>query len=429
MSTNGEDPQAEGWLRAPSLAAPPPWSDEYPDYLERRETERRRLRAVADGIEPAALSTPAHPDPLGPAETRSLLGDIHSARPDGGLGGMFISARDLAGMAPETPVRAVGRYVLVGAITELTGSAKRAGKTTMAAHMTRARLDGGTWLGERVTPAAVVYLSEQTPTSLRSTFDRAGLLDYADLRILLWRDARAARWAEIVEAAVCEYRRTEAGLLVVDTLPQFAGLRGDAENDAGPALEALAPLQAAAADGAAILLVRHDRKGGGEVGESARGSSAYTGAVDIVMQLRRPEKAKRPTIRQLLALSRFDETPAEVMVELTPDGYIALGTAEAVAVEEAKLAILGHLGDVDSATRAELEALPDLERTTCQRAIRELTEARLLVRSGRGVKGDPHRFARSDSGFVFRPPIGGLGGKRIPPEGVEADYPTSAWDS
>jgi hypothetical protein len=42
-------------------------------------------------------------------------------------------------------------------------------------------------------------------------------------------------WHRIVREAVEETVRRGAKLLVVDTLPQYAGLQGDAENSAGAA--------------------------------------------------------------------------------------------------------------------------------------------------------------------------------------------------
>src|SRR6185436_12737761 len=93
----------------------------------------------------------------------------------------------------------------------------------------------------------------------------------------------------------------------VDTVSQFAGLRGDAENNSGDALAAIEPLQEAAAQGLAVIAVRHERKGGGEVGESGRGSSAFSGAVDIVVAIRRGEGQTKPTVRVLHTLSRFTE--------------------------------------------------------------------------------------------------------------------------
>jgi hypothetical protein len=87
----------------------------------------------------------------------------------------------------------------------------------------------------------------------------------------------------------------------------------------------MAPLQeAAAGDGLAVVVLRHDRKSGGDVGDSGRGSSAFSGAVDVVLQLSRPEGQSRPGVRALKSLSRFDETPETLVIELTEAGYVAL---------------------------------------------------------------------------------------------------------
>lgn len=51
----------------------------------------------------------------------------------------------------------------------------------------------------------------------------------------------------------------------------------------------MAPLQDAAHAGLTVIVCRHERKGGGDVGDSGRGSSATWGDVDIILQLRRPE--------------------------------------------------------------------------------------------------------------------------------------------
>lgn len=57
-------------------------------------------------------------------------------------------------------------------------------------------------------------------------------------------------------------------------------------------------LRGIAAGGRAVLLVRHDRKSGGDIGDSGRGSNALTGAVDIVLNLARMESPQaRPELR------------------------------------------------------------------------------------------------------------------------------------
>ena len=124
-------------------------------------------------------------------------------------------------------------------------------------------------------------------------------------------------------------------------MPQFAGLKGDGENSATAALVAMQPLQeAAATHSLAVIMVRHERKSGGEVGDAGRGSTAFAGAEDIIVSIRRAEGNSRPTIRELHALSRFDETPDVLVIELTHEGYVSLGTKAAVAEAEAREAIL-----------------------------------------------------------------------------------------
>jgi hypothetical protein len=124
----------------------------------------------------------------------------------------------------------------------------------------------------------------------------------SDFHVLLHNDTRGMTWTDVAAAAVSECKRVGAYLLVVDTLPQFAGLRGDSENNSGDALAAMEPLLRAASEGVGVMLTRHERKSGGEVGDSGRGSSAFAGAVDIVLSLRRPEGNAKKTLRVLQAL-------------------------------------------------------------------------------------------------------------------------------
>jgi len=320
--------------------------------------------------------------------------DIHSSGPDVPSGRKqlpFITARRFAAESPEDVPWIARPWVARGAITELDGRPKAAGKTTWLAHLIRAALDGTPFLGERVTRTPVVLLTEQAPSSFRPMLARAGLVDRDDLHLLFWRDTRGVGWPGVVDAAAERCRETGAGLLIIDTLPQFAGMTGDTENDAGAALEAMGPLQAVAADGMGVIVSRHDRKGGGEVGESGRGSSAFAGAVDVILALRRGDGESRPTIRHLHALSRFDETPDELVIELTDAGYVALGSAVNFALEEAKAAVLATVGE-DPLTTVQLVESTGLKRTAVYAALAELVENGLIERDGKGTRGDPFRF-------------------------------------
>ena len=189
-------------------------------------------------------------------------------------------------------------------------------------------------MGEPTTKTPVVYLTEQTESSFRKALERAGLLDRDDLIILYWRDTVGVKWPDVVAAAGEEAARRGAKAMVIDTFHQFAGIND--ENDAGEALRAMRPIQQAAGEhDLAVFIVGHDRKSGGDVGVSARGSSAFVGAVDVVLSIRRPEGSSTENVRVIHALSRFDETPSKLVIELVEGEYRALGSVAAVAKSRA----------------------------------------------------------------------------------------------
>jgi len=373
-----------------------------------------------------ALATP---------ELRMPIGAFHSAH-SSATGGEerilpFRTARAVGEEVAEQVDWFVPGFIAAGAVTELVGKVKAAGKTTWVTHAVRAIASGTPFMDRATTQTGVVYLTEQSPTSFRVALARAGLLTRDDVVVLFWRDAAGVPWPDVVAAAVAECRRRGHRVLVVDTLPRFAGLRGDAENNAGDADEAMAPLQLAAAEGLAIVVVRHERKAGGEVGESGRGSSAFGGAVDIVLALRRGEGATRPTIRVLHALSRFDETPGELVVELLSDGYVALGDKAAVALSDARDRLLRDLPRSSEAalSMTEIEArFGGLSPSTIERARDALMAQRDVLRRGKGRKGDPYRYwaqaPHEDEEFLSTLLEEESGQNETP---LEDDYPPIAW--
>ena len=109
--------------------------------------------------------------------------------------------------------------------------------------MSRKVLDGQPFMGKPTTKTPVVYLTEQNNPSFRAALARADLLDRQDFHVLAYKDTFGTSWPNVVEAAAQKCKETGTRLLVVDTVPQWAGLQGTSENDSGAALEALAPLQ------------------------------------------------------------------------------------------------------------------------------------------------------------------------------------------
>jgi hypothetical protein len=283
-------------------------------------------------------------------------------------------------------------WVACGAITGVDGKIKVAGKTTWALHLCRAAVDGLPFIGEPTRRTGVVYLTEQPPASLRVSLRRADLLGRDDFTLLTWRDGAGTAWPDVVAAAVDQCEARSAGLLVIDTLSRFAGIDGDGENDAGKADAAMAPLQLAAADGLAVIVLRHERKAGGDVGDSGRGSTAFGGATDIILAIRRSEAG--PNVRRIYALSRFDETPDILSIELTESGYISLGTESAVVLRETegKLRRLLPAAAEQALSMEQLGQKIGASRQTIQRGLDALVAAGQAAHSGSGRKGDPYRW-------------------------------------
>lgn len=290
-------------------------------------------------------------------------------------------------------------YVAEGAITLLTGRAKASGKSTFVSHMLSRVLDGNFFLGHVTQKSAVVYLTEERDT-FAELLKRSGILGRSEFRFLRYDPTRDATFGEQVLAARQLAKDIGAKILVVDTIAQFLALRGDTENEAGAALEALKPLQEAASEGLAVIAIHHERKGGGDVGDGGRGSSAFAGAGDIILSLRRPEGQTSPGVRVLHAMSRFPSTPSIQYVELTDHGYEVRDEAGVVTSAAEKILLEG-------APTTEAEALPistliagtDVKEATARKAAKKLLAEGSLKEVGEGVKGAPKRFWKS-------PPIG-----------------------
>ena len=296
---------------------------------------------------------------------------------------------------PEEPPWIAESLAAAGAISELVGKVKVAGKTTFVLNMSRRVLDGEPFMGLRTMKTPVVYLTEQPEASFRQALRRARLDHRDDFHVLHWHQTAGVPWEEVAQTAVRKAREIGAKLLIVDTLGQFAGLRGDAENSSGEALAAIKPLQLAAAEGIAVIVVRHERKSGGDPGDAARGSSAFAGAVDIILTLRRVSGGAN-TARELSILSRFDGANDKLVIDYQDGEYVALGTEVAVKKQRAKDAILAAAPDSEGDAKATHEFLEDagVKGTTGKEALTEIHRAGSLTRVGQGVSGDPYRYWR-----------------------------------
>jgi hypothetical protein len=305
--------------------------------------------------------------------------DLHrhapgSQRVDGQL---WMTASETAAAAPETPDWILEGYIARGAITELTAKPK-VGKTHFMLDAVAAMFAGEQFLERATETVPVLYLTEERLPSFRGALARVGVAESEELHILYHHKVQKLSWVSICALALEKAREVNAGLVICDTLTQWAGLRADAENDAGAAIEAMKPLEMLAGEDLAVVVCRHGRKSGGELGDSARGSSAFGGAADLLLTLAHVPGQGHGLRRELRAVGRFDDFTPRLFVELQEGRYVSVGSQADIESREARRLCLEELPrDRESAL-----TLKDLEAAAtgaCSRATLQRTLAKLEV--------------------------------------------------
>jgi hypothetical protein len=294
-------------------------------------------------------------------------------------------------------------FLALGHITLLAGKPRASGKSTFTFGLVRSLLRGEAFLGFTTRQVkGVVLLSEETPLTLLDKISLFGLSEYRQFLVAPRHTTARLTWEEAIEKAVAQAKKAGAELLVVDSFPHFAKLPKDGAKDASLINEAFRPLQAAAAEGLAVLLIHHERKGGGEAGEGVRDSGAIVASSDIILELGRID---RPSSRKLELLSRFRSSPSDFVFDFDKETgqYAYVGTVEEFqdsqkgAEREAaarKIATLLPAGS--GLTQKEVAEKAGLGKSQVGELLNKAVAMGLAGRSGRGAKNDPYRYSRSD---------------------------------
>jgi AAA domain len=327
--------------------------------------------------------------------------DSHSLRPPKGerKGNEYrdqISIVSIADLGPSEPPDWIWPgYIARGSITLLVGLWK-AGKTTLLSHLLRDISRGGGLVGDRMDTPTLV-LSEEPPGLWARRREDLGLPPSVHfLQSESFAKPQPYEWRILVEYITEKVTERGYGLVVIDTLASSWPVMN--ENDASEMMEALVPLRKIAATGAGLLLIHHPRKGDGSQGTAARGSGALPGFVEVILELRRYAPDDNADRRRVLtALSRFEETQAEQVIELTDDGYKGIGDRSDAAHEDFDEVIRDTLPIGGWGITFE-ELLKDwpTDKRPGKSKLRGLLNAGAnrgeWCRRGMGNKGDPHRF-------------------------------------
>jgi hypothetical protein len=291
-------------------------------------------------------------------------------------------------------------YLARGKMTALV-SPPKSGKTTLLFHLLARLAQGGSLAGLTVTPGRAVVVSEEAAAdwALRGREHPLGANIQFSCRPFGGARPTEAAWSSLIAGLETHHRQEPIDLVVIDPLATF--LPGYAEGCGPKLLDCLLPLQALATQGPAVWLLHHPTKGRREHGQTARGTGALPGFVDIVMEMSSGRRAgPRDRRRRIRAYSRFAATPPQVIVELLEDGadYVVRTAADGTVLVESWPAVRHLLASVTCKLRMKdildhwpvEDEVPD--RSTLWRWLKRATQQGLIRRSGTGYRGDPFRY-------------------------------------
>lgn len=307
-----------------------------------------------------------------------------------------------------------GGLLARGDITLLT-SVWKSGKTTLLAGLLDALDTARPFLGRPTVAAHTVIVSEESPVhwAERQRVIPGGARAAVVTRPFPGRPS-AADWQELVATAEAGRAAAPLDLFVIDPLATF--LPGRSDSDPAALLDFLHPLRQLAAGGTAVLVLHHPRKERSEEGSTARGSGALLGYVDTTLELARYGRLSTDANRRRLSVrSRHPGAPEELVYEWapgTPDFRVVADGTDArfrENWEEVRRLLAERTRPI---SHRELLGVWPEDRPApsvvqlyewLHRAVRE----GWAVRSGKGTKGEPYRFALPPKPLDYRdlPPL------------------------
>ncbi|OWK34360.1 AAA family ATPase [Fimbriiglobus ruber] len=215
-------------------------------------------------------------------------------------------------------------YLSRGGVTMLSALWK-AGKSTLLSHLIRA-FDGRSelFLGRPITPGRVLYVSEEHEEMWAERRDDLGIGDHVGMVCRPFKGRPSpAEWAAFLGSVVKSVDEYRFDLVVFDTISKLWPVRE--ENDAGQVEDALMPVWNITNGGAALLMVHHNRKSGGKEFTGSRGSGGLPAFCETLIEFSRNTEDPKDCHRVLVGGGRYRETPAKLLIELTPSGYVSHG--------------------------------------------------------------------------------------------------------
>ncbi|BFU93431.1 MAG: hypothetical protein NTNFB02_01530 [Nitrospira sp.] len=275
-------------------------------------------------------------------------------------------------------------YCPSGGVVLVAGKPKE-GKSTLVYELVVKVMKGQPFLGRATTPGGVLILAlEEHRRDVRMRLAGLGVVPSDPVYVHVGPLTPSRKVFDELKAFITERKIV---LVLVDTLAAF--WRIDDENDAAAVTKAVKPiLELARESKACVILIHHARKSDGSYGDEIRGSGALFALADVALILKRHEVENQ---RKLIGVSRYPETPTDMILELRETGYVALGDPCLVNKSARKAKLKAALGQIPEEA-ATIIKRAGLSVRDGQRLLADLTKTGEAVREGQGKKGSPFLY-------------------------------------
>jgi hypothetical protein len=264
----------------------------------------------------------------------------------------------------------------------------KVGKTTVIRNLAFRVARGQSFLERKVTKGPVLYLAlEEKRSEVKKHFRDMGAIGDEEIHVFVSSAPPDA--LDQIREKIPELKPV---LIIID--PLFRLTRVKDSNDYAQVTQALEPLLMLAREtGAHTAVAHHMGKGDREGGDSILGSTAIFGSVDTAIILKRNDK-----YRTIHTIQRYGQDLEETILHFDPDARtITIGkTKEEEDIAISEKAIVEHF-QTQEAPLTEAEIMEAVEGRTGgkKKALRSLVRQELIVREGKGGKGDPFKYSGS----------------------------------
>ncbi|OWY71576.1 hypothetical protein B7486_07765 [cyanobacterium TDX16] len=304
----------------------------------------------------------------------------------------FTTLDDLL-LEPDEDIPFVVQDLLPTGGSSILAGEPKAGKSTLARTLILSVATGHDFCGRTVVKGPVIYLAleDKRAEVQRQLKSMRGAWN-GDCEPILIHVGPAptdpSEGIELLEAAIREHKPV---LVVIDVLHRFT--RIGQTNDYGEVSTAMEKVNdLSRRTNCHIMALHHVGKSREKSGiDRILGSTAFAGAVDSALFYTRSSKARQLEASHLRYGTELPKTCMKLDREsglVLPDGLVAERKDEGL-----KDQILGVLGKQATMTQDEVRTALGGDTAETSRVLRRLVAADDVVRSGKGVKGDPHKYS------------------------------------